>query len=294
MMRLVVLGSGGSMPTADTLPAGFALKYGGLYLFDCPEATQVQLLKYGVGFGIDAVFLSHLHADHFLGLFGLTQTMGLLGRREELKIFGPAGTKEFLSSILSIRHLKPAFPLAVKDVSSGVVFKHPLFTVRAFAVKHNCPAVGYVLEEPASWNFDERKARALGVQGKMFSELLRKKTVTIGGKAIKLESIATSKPGRKIVFTGDSLPCASILKNAAGATMLVHDSCFANEHAAEAKEKFHSTAAQAAETALKARCGGLLLSHISNRYSDRSVVLKEAREVFKGSMLAKEGLEVFI
>jgi len=120
-MRLVVLGSGGSMPTRDTLPAGFALKYGGVFLFDCPEAAQVQLLKYGVGFGIDAIFLSHLHADHFLGLFGLVQTMGLMGRTQELKIFGPKGTKAFLSKISAMPHLKPLFPLAIKDVSSGVV-----------------------------------------------------------------------------------------------------------------------------------------------------------------------------
>src|SRR3989344_5761201 len=106
MMRLVVLGSGGSMPTKDTLPAGFALKYGGVWLFDCPEATQIQLLKYGVGFGIEGIFLSHLHADHFLGIFGLTQTLGLLGRKEELKLFGPKGTKDFFSNLFSMPHLK--------------------------------------------------------------------------------------------------------------------------------------------------------------------------------------------
>ena len=293
-MRLVVLGSGGSLPTRDTLPAGFALKYGGVFLFDCPEAAQVQLLRYGVGFGINAIFLSHLHADHFLGLFGLTQSMGLMGRKDELKIFGPKGTKEFLSKIFSMPHLRPTFPLAIKDVSSGVFFKNPLFSMRAFPVRHNCPAVGFVVQEPPKWNFDERKAKAVGVKGKLFSELLEKKKVVVEGKTVRLESVAKETPGRKIVFTGDSAPCPSIEKNSENADLLVHDSCFASSEAAAAKEKFHSTAREAAETALKAKAKRLLLSHISNRYEDRSVVLRDAKAVFGESTLAKEGMELFI
>jgi len=294
MMRLVVLGSGGSLPTRDTLPAGFAFKYGGVFLFDCPEAAQVQLLKYGVGFGISAIFLSHLHADHFLGLFGLTQSMGLMGRKDELKIFGPSGTKEFLSKIFSMPHLHPTFPVAIKDVSSGVFFKTPLFSVKAFPVKHNCPAIGFAVQEPSKWNFDERKAKAAGIQGKLFSDLLAKKKITVDGKTVKLEGVAKEKPGRKIVFTGDSMPCPAIVKNAENADLLVHDSCFASSEAAAAKEKFHSTSHEAAETALKARVRRLLLSHISNRYEDRSVVLRDAKAVFAESVLAKEGMELFI
>ncbi|MFH1056396.1 MAG: ribonuclease Z [Candidatus Micrarchaeota archaeon] len=293
-MRLVVLGSGGSMPTRETLPAGFAFKCGGTFLFDCPEAAQVQLLKYGVGFGIDAIFLSHLHADHFLGIFGLTQTMGLLGRKEELKIFGPKGTSEFFSKILSMPHLKTAFPLKIKDVSSGVIFKNALFGVKAFPVKHGCHAVGYAIEEPAGVSFDERKAKGLGLKGRLFSEIRRKKKIKIGGKIVKLEDVAFEKPGRKIVYTGDSMPCPAIVKNAAGADLLIHDSCFASSEEETAKEKFHSTARQAAESAVKAKARKLLLSHVSNRYADRSGILKEAKEVFPESVLAKEGLEFFI
>ncbi|MEM4254774.1 MAG: ribonuclease Z [Candidatus Norongarragalinales archaeon] len=294
MMRLVVLGSGGSMPTKDTLPAGFAFKYGGVYLFDCPEAAQVQLLRCGVGFGVDAIFLSHLHADHFLGLFGLVQSMGLLGRKEELKIFGPKGTNEFLSKIFSLPHLRPVFPIAIKDVSSGVFFKTPLFSVKAFAVKHNCPALGYALQEPSKWNFDEKKAKLLGVRGKLFSDLLARGKVKIGRKTVKLEDVACERQGKKIVFTGDSLPCREIVKNAENADLLVHDSCFASAEEGAAKEKFHSTSRQAAQTASKAKVKKLLLSHVSNRYEDRSVVLREAKEVFPDSVMAKEGMELFI
>lgn len=294
MMRLIVLGSGGSMPTADTLPAGFALKYGGTYLFDCPEAAQVQVLKYGVGFGIDAIFLSHLHADHFLGVFGLTQTMGLLGRTEELKIFGPKGTKEFLGSIFKMNHLKPKFPVAIRDVASGEFFKNALFTVKAFPVKHNCPAIGFVVEEPGSWSFNERKAKALGVKGKLFSDLVEKKKIKVGGKTVKLGDVAVQKAGKKIVFTGDSLPCEGIVKNADGASLLVHDSCFSAKDEQAAKEKFHSTAVQAAQSALKAKAKMLLLSHVSNRYADRSPLLAEAKAVFKETLVAKEGLEIYI
>ena len=294
MMRLVVLGSGGSMPTKNTLPAGFALKYGGTFLFDCPEAAQVQLLKYGVGFGIDAIFLSHLHADHFLGLFGLTQTMGLLGRKTEMKIFGPPGTKEFLSKLFAMPHLKPAFPITIKDVSTGIALKTKLFDVKAFKVEHGCPALGYALVEPPSLRFDEKKAKAAGIKGKMFSDIQEKKKLKIGSKTIKLEDVTFEQKGKKIVFTGDSMPCRNIEKNAENADLLIHDSCFIEKDAAMAKEKHHSTALKAAETASKAKAKRLMLSHISNRYEDRSIVLKEARQAFSESFLAQEGLETFI
>ena len=294
MMRWVVLGSGGSMPTRDTLPAGFALKYGGTFLFDCPEATQVQLLKYGVGFGIDAVFLSHLHADHFLGIFGLTQTMGLLGRKEELKVFGPPGTKAFLTPIFAMPHLKPAFPITIKDVSSGIALKTKLFNIKAFKVEHGCPALGYVLEEPPSVRFDEKKAKAAEIKGRMFTDIQEKGKIKVGSKTIKLEDVTYHQAGKKIVFTGDSMPCTSIVRNAQGADLLIHDSCFVEKDGAMAKEKHHSTAKQAAETARGAKAKKLLLSHISNRYEDRSAVFREAREVFSKSVLAREGLEIFI
>jgi len=294
MMRLVVLGSGGSMPTRDTLPAGFALKYGGIYLFDCPEAAQVQLLKYGAGFGINAIFLSHLHADHFLGIFGLTQTMGLLGRKEELLIFGPKGTKSFLSKIFKMPHLKTVFPLKIKDVSSGVVLKTKLFSVKAFPVKHNCSAVGYAVEEPPSLRFDEPKARKAGIKGRLFSDLQKKGKVKIGSRIVKLKDVTFEQAGKKIVFTGDSMPCEAIVAHSEGADLLVHDSCFAESEKQAATEKFHSTAKQAAESAFKARVKKLLLSHISNRYDDRTVLLKEAKSVFEQSFLAKEGLEIFV
>ena len=183
--------------------------------------------------------------------------------------------------------------MCIRD-SSGVALKTKLFAVKAFPVKHNCPALGFVVQEPSSHNFDEAKAKTAGIKGRLFSELLAKKKVKVGKKTVKIEDVTFEKPGKKIVFTGDSTPCATIEKNAVGADLLVHDSCFVSKDAVMAKEKFHSTALQAAETAAKGKVKMLLLSHVSNRYEDRSVVLNEAKRVFAQSLLAKEGLEIFI
>ncbi|PIT85309.1 ribonuclease [Candidatus Micrarchaeota archaeon CG10_big_fil_rev_8_21_14_0_10_59_7] len=295
MIRTVVLGSGGSLPSPRHVPSSFAVKYGATYLFDCCEGCQRQMMKYGANYGqARAIFLSHLHADHFLGVFGLVQTLGMIGRKEELLIVGPAGTKRLFEAIFSQKELAPVFPIAVKEAREGVVLEERLFSVRAFPVKHGCKALGYALEEGEKTRFDEAKAKAKGLRGPMFTEIQKTGRLVVNGKTVEIGDITYKQAGKKIVYSGDTAPCAELQAVAKGADLLIHDSCFTEADAAQAKEKFHSTAKGAAECAKKAGAKRLLLTHASNRYEDRSPLLREAKAVFKEALMAEEGLEVLV
>ncbi len=295
MIRLVCLGSSASMPTARHVPSHFAVKYGGVFLFDCAEGSQRQMMKFGVPYGsIWAIFLTHLHADHVLGLPGLLQTMKMAGRKEPLRVFGPTGTKRFVDALLGVPGIAVDFPVDVVDVSAEKqekCFENALFSVSSFPVEHLCKAVGYALEEHEKVRFHEALAKSKGIRGRMFTELTEKKKIVLEGKTIKLADVTYKQPGRKIVFSGDTEPCAAMLKAAKGAEVLVHDSSFIEKDADKASETKHSTALKAAELAKKAKVKRLILTHIGNRYDNRLVLLDEAKAVFSETEIAQEGRE---
>lgn len=295
MIRTVVLGSGGAMPSPKTNSACLAVKFGEVYLFDCCEGAQKEMMRHGASHAkARCVFLTHLHSDHFLGIPGLIQTGNLLGRKLPLLITGPRGTKELFEGLLSLRHFEPAFPVEVKDVREGEVFRNELFSVRAFPVLHSMPALGYVLETHAYRRFDEAKAKKAGVKGRLFTELQQKGEVVIAGKKVRHEDVTYEQEGKKLVCSGDTTYCPRLVKEAKGADLLVHDSCFLEEHRSLADEKKHCTAADAAKAAKAAKVKKLLLTHFSNRYDDRAPLLEEARNIFKESILAEEGLELLV
>ncbi len=297
MIKVTVLGSAGSLPTKSEYPSCFAVKYGNTYLFDCCEGAQKQMQKHGVSFSnVDAVFLTHLHADHFLGLFGLMQTMGLHGRSKELLITGPVGTKKFLEAIFSTRELKPSFAVKVIEASrKKIVFENKLFTVTAFLVEHNTPALGYALKAVDYTRFYEKKAKAAGVKGEMFSKLLAEGSIAVDGRKVNAKDVTYTKTGKKIVFTGDTAYCASVVEEAKDADLLVHDSTFAEGEKQQAVDTKHSTSSDAGRAAKKAAVKQLLLTHFSARYEkDKSALLGEAKKVFANSLLAKEGLEIIV
>ncbi len=295
MIRLVCLGSSASVPTARHVPSHFAVKYGGVYLFDCAEGCQRQMMKFGMPYGsISAIFLTHLHADHVLGLPGLMQTLNLAGRKDSLPIFGPPGVKAFCEALFSIRGFKPDFPLAVTEVAADkktVCVENALFSVSSYPVQHSCAAVGYVLEENEKIKFNEDVARSKGIKGRLFTDLMEKKKLTLNGQLVKLTDVTFKQAGKKIVFTGDTQACLSTQKAAKGADVLVHDCSFMEAESDKARDTQHATALQAAQLAKKAGVKKLILTHIGNRYEPRDPVLKEAQSVFPQSELAHEGKE---
>jgi ribonuclease Z len=302
MIKLVVLGTSAALPTPTHNCTSFAVKYGGAYLFDACEGVQQQMMRFGVSMmKVNAVFLSHLHADHFLGLLGLLQSLNLQKRTDPLLIVGPTGTKKFLEALFATRILAPQFPVQIKEVArSGKVFENELFTVKAFSVKHAGHALGYSLETPSYRRFDKAKCDAAGVKGHLFTFLQEKGVCEVidkksgKRKRVKLADVTYVQQGKKIVYSGDTEPCAAVAKAAKGAELLIHEATFADDAKAIAKEKKHSTAGQAAAIAKKAGAKKLLLIHFSNRYENRGGLLLEAKKTFEQTELAQEGLELSI
>jgi ribonuclease Z len=298
MIRVVFLGTSASLPSKEHFTSCFAVKYGKIMLFDCCEGVQMQMMKYNVSFAsVDAVFLSHLHADHFLGLFGLVQSMNLSTRAAQLTVYGPKGTANFFEGVFGHKELAPNFPVKFVEVdakSGKPFYEADLFTVRAFAANHGTQALGFVLEGKATRRFDKAKCDKLLVKGRDFSDLEAGKTVTKGKRKIKYADVTYAQPGKIIAYSGDSAPNIALEQACKGADLAVIDSTFAHAEEPLAKEKRHMTCEQAARIAAKAKAKKLILTHVSNRYDDRSALLAQARKLFPDSELASEGLELML
>lgn len=291
MMKVVILGSGGAVPSpARSLPSIGIRYFGDVYLFDCGEGAQRQMMTYGLSYSkVKMIFLTHLHADHYIGIAGLMQTLKMNERKEPIFIFGPAGTERCISSILMGAY---PFKIYVKEIDEKFCLKNERFKISAFKTNHNVRSIGYIFQENDSWNFNKEKADRLGIKGRMFRKLERDKEILIGRKKVKLEDVTKPKRGVKFVYSGDTTSCEDVLLASKGADLLIHDGTFSGDHKKEAAEKMHSTVVEAAELAKKAKAKQLVLVHLSNRYKDASPLEKEAKKVFKNSKIAFDGMEI--
>ncbi len=295
-MKIVFLGTGGTYPTKVRNVSSVTIQVGrDVVMFDCGEGTQRQLMHSSVSFmRIKAIMVSHLHADHFLGIPGLVQSMSLNGREEPLKIFGPLGTSETVKSMLSLGYFRSQFDVLPEDLDHGDTVEFETFHVRAVEASHTVPALTYALEEhPRPGKFDLSRATELGVQpGPLFRSLQGGKTVkTDKGLVAPSQVIGEKRRGRKIVYTGDTRPCEGVLALATEADALIHDCTLASEHSSTASEFGHSTAVQAAETAKAAGVHRLFLMHFSPRYDDVEPLEAEAKRVFPNTTAVRD-LEV--
>jgi len=292
-MRIVFLGTGGTYPSKLRNVTSIAVQMPGeVLMFDCGEGTQRQLMRSPVSFmKIKKIFISHLHADHFLGLPGLIQSMSLNGREDELLIFGPKGLKENVDSMMGLGYFKSGFEVKSRDLTPGSTLDFGGYKVRSVQAAHSIPALAFSLEENARpGRFDLKKAKVLGIpEGPMFRRLQEGKAVTVQGNRITPRMVL-GKPrrGRKMVYSGDTKPSSRIIALAAGADVLIHDCTLDSSHDKLALDFGHSTAAQAATVAKKARVRMLFLVHLSPRYEDTSVLEIEARRIFKNSIVAQD------
>jgi len=293
MIKVVILGSGGAVPSpARSLPSIGIRYFGEVYLFDCGEGTQRQMMIHGMSYSrVKMIFLTHLHADHFLGIAGLMQTLKMNERKEPLFIFGPAGTERCVSSILMGTY---PFQICIKEIDENFSLKNEKFKISAFKTSHNVRSIGYVFQENDSRNFNKAKADRLGIKGSMFRKLEKEGEIAIGKKKVKLEDVTKPKKGMKLVYSGDTIPCKEVLLASKGADLLIHDGTFSEQHREDAANKMHSTVSQAAELAKKARVKNLVLVHLSNRYKDAAMLEKEAKKIFKNSKVASDGMEISV
>ena len=265
-------------------------------LFDCGEGTQRQMMRFGTGFGIQAIFITHLHADHFLGIIGLLRTMALQGREEAIHIYGPPGATQALQAAIHLGVERIPFPVSVREVGPGDSVPFHEYDVVPFSVRHGTSAVGYALKEhPRLGRFDVDRVRALGVpEGQLFGRLHRGEAVEVGGRTVLHEEVVGDpRPGRLVVYTGDTRPSPATVEVAGGADILIHEATFLEEDAERARETFHSTAKGAALVAQEAGVERLLLTHVSARYSEDSRPLaEEAREVFPETTVAQDGMSI--
>jgi len=295
-VQIVFLGTSGSWPTPKRNVSAIAVKRGPeVILFDCGEGTQRQFMLSKLSFmQITRIFLTHFHGDHFLGIPGLVQSMSMNGRERELLVYGPSGTEELVDTLVNLGHFTPGFLVRAKSLASGDTVECGEYAVRAIESAHTVPALGYALEEPARpGRFSLEKARELGVpEGPLYSKLQSGQPVTVRGRAIRPEDVlGPMRRGRKIVYTGDTLPTKHISEAAKNCDVLIHDATADTELEEKANRYGHSTGRQAAEIARAANANVLILTHVSPRYEDAGVILADAKAVFPNTYMAEDFFE---
>ena len=268
-------------------------------LFDCGEGTQRQMMCARSGFmDITSIFLSHFHADHTLGIPGLIQTMNFQGRTEPLHIYGPKYVNDYVAIIGSLGYLKPAFEIFAHELKPGDVVEFRGYKVEAFRTFHSVSSLGYALiEDPRPGRFNKQKALELGVpEGPLFSKLHRGESVIVNGKEIKSSDVVgETRSGRRIVYTGDSVPSEAFLSILENADLWISEGTFSDDMADKAAETLHSTAGGVAKLAADAKVQRLVLTHISSRYSqDTSVLFEDARKYYPGVVIARDFMELEI
>ena len=298
-LSIRLLGTSASRPTVERNVASIAVvREGETLLFDCGEGTQRQMMRYGVAFGLQDIFFTHFHADHVIGVIGLMRTMSLQGRTEPLRLWGPRGAQRVMKRAEEFGMDRLAFPVATAEVEPGQKIERKDYSIVSYPVDHRgAKAIGFaIVEDERKGRFDPDQARALGIpEGPLWGEIHRGRSITLpDGRVISPSTlVGEPRPGRKIVITGDTRPCAATLEIARGADVLVHEATFGDEEADRAVETGHSTAREAAILARDADVGTLLLTHFSARYSrDASDLGKEARQCFTNTIVGKDGLEL--
>jgi ribonuclease Z len=291
-LDVVFLGTSGSVPTARRAPTSILVRRGGeRLLFDCGEGTQRQLLRSGIGLvELREIFLTHYHADHYLGLPGMLKTFALRGRELPLTVYGPPGLVELFDGLRRIFG-KLTYRLELEVVRPGDALTRGEHRIVAFPVDHGLPGVGYALVEDARpGRFDVDAARELGIpEGPLWGSLQRGGEVTLrDGTTVAADRVlGEPRPGRTVVVSGDTRPARSVLEAAIEADLLVHDSTFASDEKERAEETGHATAAEAAELARVADVRMLALTHLSNRYFGPEI-LREARAIFPETVVPKD------
>lgn len=296
-LEAFVLGCGGMMPLPYRhLTSVLLRRDGDLFLFDCGEGTQVSLKRLNLKWKkIDAIFISHTHADHVTGLPGMLMLSAQVDRTEPLYIYGPPKVREYVETSRQVLDMYINYPIIIKEITAPcVVHEGKDFYIRAFPLSHTKTCVGYTLEElDRPGEFNPEKAESLGIpRGPLWGKLQRGEEVTSAdGKIISPGDVMGEKrSGRKFSFVTDTQYLPSIAREVQGSDLLICEGMFADDCEDQAKEKKHMTARQAATIARDSASSRMAMIHYSPRYTDREldVLLKQAQEVYPKAELTKD------
>ncbi len=302
MLRITFLGTVSGIPTKDRNHSAIIFEHytdvKSTLLFDCGEGTQKQLMINGINFmDIDNIFISHWHADHFAGLIPLIQTMNMEKRKKELNIYGPEAER-FVADIIDLGYFGLRFPINAINVpfegdEITKIFETENFEILSIPTLHTVPSAAYCFKEKEKWNIDLNKLKELGVKrGNWLNTLKEKGSVEVKGKKIKLKDVADSTEGLKVVYTGDTKPCETVVKISENADMLIHDGTFLELD--ESQGKYHADVTEASKIAKKAKVKELILTHISRRYNKDDIIEMEnrSRKIFPRTKVAHDMMKI--
>ncbi len=295
-MHVTFLGTAGSWPTKERSASAVALELEReLVLLDCGEGAQRQFFQSSASFmRVRRVFITHFHGDHFLGLPGLIQSMCLNNRTEPLDVYGPPDAKEMVGRALAMGYFTLRFPVEIHPLEPGATVELDGFTVRTARATHPVPALSYRIDEAEKrGRFDAERARALGIHGPDFRRLEAGEAVRVGSTVVHPSDVMGSpRPGRSVVYSGDTAPSEEVGRLAHRATVLIHEATVMQELEGQANEWGHSSAHQTAELARRAEVASLILTHFSSRYKEIAPLENEARQVFPAALAARDLLDV--
>ena len=278
------------MPTVQRAPASLLVQRGGdRILIDCGEGSQRQLLR-SVGLpDLEHVFLTHYHADHFLGLPGMLKTFTLRGRVTPLTVYGPRGLQGLMSDLRRI-YGRLSYDVRLVELAPSDTVEFRGYRIGAYSAVHRTEALGYALvEDERPGRLDPVRADELGVpSGPLLGALQRGEQVMVGDRRVSPDDVlGEARAGRKLVFTGDSEACGATAAVAQGAQLLVHDGTFSHDERERARQTGHATAREAAELARDAGVSLLALTHLSSRYFAPAIE-REARETFERTVVPRD------
>ena len=298
-MQITFLGTSSGVPTRSRNVSSVALRLpqrAELWLFDCGEGTQHQLLRSDLKMSqLSRIFITHMHGDHIFGLMGLLASCGLAGNVRRVDIYGPSELNEYLQACRRYSHTHFSYPVKVHAVRPGIVYEDAEFTVSCDILHHRVTAYGYRVEEKnRAGRFDVEKAKALEIPpGRIYGQLKRGETVTLkDGRVINGSDLCgPTEIGRKFAYCTDTVFCENAVDLAKDADVLIHEATFAHEDSQMAFDRLHSTSTMAAQTALAAGAHQLIMSHFSPRYAPGNAIelkdlLHEGRAIFPNTQMA--------
>ncbi|RAP51352.1 MAG: ribonuclease Z [Methanosphaera sp. SHI613] len=299
-MELTFLGTASAIPTRKRNHTSIVIKVSNrMVLFDCGEATQKQMMYAQISpMKIDDIYITHLHGDHILGLPGLIQSLAFRGRTRPLNIYGPEGIDELLEHIKKLGFSAINYEIITHSITDddSVLYEQDDFVVKARKMKHTVTNYAYMIEEIRQPKFLKAKALELNIPpGPLFGQLQAGCEIELDGVIIKPEQVlGPPRKGVKMVFSGDTIPQESMVEFARDVDLLIHEATFSKKYADKAEENGHTIAEDAARIAKDANVEQLILTHISNRYTDSNELLNEAKEIFENTVYAHDFMTVII